>query len=78
MTDKIFTWFATSPLATSARIGIGAALTYIIDNIGGFNLDPAVQVVIVAAVSTALRYFNPADGIYGLNATEVADEATLK
>lgn len=71
MTDKIFSWFATSPLATAARIGIGAALTYIIDNIGGFNLPPATQVMIVAAVSTALRYFNPKDGVYGTNATEV-------
>jgi hypothetical protein len=68
---KVFSWFATSPLATAARVGIGAALTFIIENIGGFNLDPAVQVAVIAAVSTALRWLTPADGIYGRHATEV-------
>ena len=68
---KVFSWFATSPLATAARVGIGAALTFIIENIAGFNLDPAVQVAVIAAVSTALRWLNPADGVYGKGAAEV-------
>ena len=68
---KVFSWFATSPLATAARVGIGAALTFIVENIGGFNLDPVVQVAVIAAVSTALRWLNPADGIYGKNTQEV-------
>lgn len=71
MTDKLFSWFATSPLSTAARIGVGAALAFIIDNIGGFNLTPPQQVLVVAAVSSAMRWFNPADGVYGKNATEV-------
>ena len=71
MFDKIFAWFATSPLSTAARVAIAAGLTYALDNISGFNFDPAVQVVLVGLITTALRYFNPADGVYGVNATEV-------
>lgn len=71
--NTVFSWFATSPFSTAARIGIAAALTYIIDNIAGFNLDAGVQVIVVAAVSTALRYFNPADGVYGVGAKTVED-----
>lgn len=71
MKDKLFSWFATSPLSTAARVAIASGLTYALDNISGFNFDPAVQVIMVAAITTALRYFNPADGVYGVNATEV-------
>lgn len=68
--QTVLSWFATSPLATAARVGIGASLTFIIENIGGFNLDPIVQVALIAAVSTALRWLNPADGVYGKGAEE--------
>lgn len=71
MTDKLFAWFATSPLSTAARVGVGAALVFILDNVTALNLSPAMQVIVVAAVSSAMRYFNPADGVYGVNATEV-------
>lgn len=63
---KLQLWFATSPLATAARVGIGAALVWILDNIAAFDLSPTVQVGVVAAVSAALRWFNPADPAYGL------------
>lgn len=65
MKDKVLTWFASSPLSTAARVGIGAALAFVLDNIAGFNLDPAVQVLVVAVVSTALRWANPKDEAYG-------------
>jgi hypothetical protein len=71
MMDRFASWLATSPLSTAARVGIGAALTFIVENIGGFNFSPAVQVVVIAAVSTAIRWFNPADGVYGKDTTEV-------
>lgn len=64
-TNPILVWLAKSPLSTGVRIGIGAALVYIIDNVGAFNLDPATQVALVAAVSTALRWVNPEDKNYG-------------
>lgn len=69
--QTVLSWFATSPLATAARVGIGAALVWIIDNIGAFELPATSQVLVIAVVSSALRWFNPADGVYGKGATEV-------
>jgi hypothetical protein len=69
--DKVLGWFATSPLSTAARVGIASALTYVIDNITGFDLDPAVQVLLVMVVTTLLRWFNPKDGVYGKGTTVV-------
>lgn len=63
--EKVLSWFALSPLSTAARVGIGAALVFVLDNVASFNLDPAVQVLVVAVVSTALRWANPKDGAYG-------------
>lgn len=74
MTEKVLSWFATSPLSTAARIGIGAALVFILDNVTAFNLPPASQVLVVAVVSSALRWFNPKDGVYGVGETEVAHD----
>lgn len=68
MIEKFWSWLAVSPLSTAVRVGIGAALTFIVENIGGFNLDPAVQVLVIAVVSTALRWVNPLDGAYGKTA----------
>lgn len=65
MWDKLTSWFALSPLATAARVGIGAALVFVLDHVGDFHLDPVWQAVVVAGVSTALRWANPKDGAYG-------------
>lgn len=64
--DKFLAWFATSPFGTALRVGVGAGLAWILDNIGLFQLSPTVQVGVVAAVSAALRWFNPQDPAYGL------------
>lgn len=74
--NKVFSWFATSPLSTAARVAIGAGLAYIVDNIGLFNLSPVMQVAVIGVVASAIRYFNPADGVYGKNATEVTATET--
>ena len=65
MFESVKSWFALSPLATAARVGVGAALVFVLDHVGDFHLDPVWQAVIVAAVSTALRWANPKDGAYG-------------
>lgn len=68
--EKVLSWFALSPLSTAARIGIASALVFVLDHVGEFKLDPVWQAVVVAAVSTALRWANPKDGAYGRQVTE--------
>lgn len=66
--ERVWSWFAVSPLATAARVGLGAGLVFVLDHIADFRLDPVLQVAVVAAVSTVLRWVNPLDGAYGKTA----------
>lgn len=68
--DKFLAWFAKSPFGTAIRVGVGAGLVWVLDNIALFELSATVQVGVVAAVSAALRWFNPADPAYGLKSSE--------
>ena len=64
---KFLKWVATSPLATAVKVGLGAGLSWLIGNIGEFNLSPAVTALIIAVVTVAINALNPQDNRYGVN-----------
>lgn len=63
--DRFLLWFATSPLGTALRVGVGSAAAWILDNVASFSKDPVVTTVIIAVVSALLRALNPKDPAYG-------------
>jgi hypothetical protein len=66
MRDKFLKFLAKSPFGTATKVGIGAALAYVVDNIASFNLDPAISVAIIALVTMAINWLNPHDSRYGV------------
>jgi hypothetical protein len=67
MRDKFLKFLAKSPLGTATKVGIGAALAYVIDNIASFNLNPSISVALIALVTMAINWLNPHDSRYGVN-----------
>ena len=73
MKNKILKWLATSPFATAAKIGAGAGLAWLVDNVGGFNLGPVYTPIIIAAVTIAINALNKKDSRYGKKETTVTN-----
>lgn len=65
MRDKFLKFLAKSPFGTAAKVGVGAALAYIVDNISSFNLNPSIAVAIIALTTMAINWLNPHDPRYG-------------
>jgi hypothetical protein len=65
MKEKFLKWLATSPVATAAKIGVGAALAWLLDNASGFNLGPIYTPLIIAAVTITINALNKKDTRYG-------------
>lgn len=65
MNNKFFCWLAYSPIATIAKVSLGAAIAYLSDNLSSYNLDPIVKVAITAAIPYIINWLNPADVRYG-------------
>lgn len=65
MKTKILNFLAKHPLGSAVKVGLGAALAYVIDNISAFNLNPAVAAAVIAAVTIAINALNPKDPRYG-------------
>jgi hypothetical protein len=65
MKEKVLKFLAKNPLGTAAKVGIGAALVYVVDNIGSFNFNPAVAALVIAGVNMAINALNPHDPRYG-------------
>lgn len=72
---KFLDWLAVSPVASAAKIGAAAALTYLIDNVANLGLDPAGQAVAIAVLTVAINAVNPADPRYGARDSELMDRA---
>lgn len=70
--EQFGVWLATSPLGGAFKAASGAVLVWLVDNVGSFDLHPALQVAIVAALPVLINALNPADPRYG-NAKEVVD-----
>ena len=66
--DKALTWLASSPLASAAKVGLSAALVWLLDNYTTLNLPPVLQIAVVAALPVVINALNPADARYGLGA----------
>lgn len=71
---KIWEWLAVSPVASAAKIGIAAALTYLIDNIANLGLDPIAQATLIAALTVAINAVNPEDVRYGRKDLELFED----
>lgn len=63
---KFKVWLAHSPIASALKIGVGAALVYIIDNVGSFNLGPAWTAVVISVVTVLINFVNSEDKRYGV------------
>lgn len=63
---KFKVWLAHSPLASALKIGLGAALVYIIDNAATFNLGPAWTAVVISVVTVLINFINSEDKRYGV------------
>lgn len=63
---KFKVWLAHSPLASVSKIGVGAALVYIIDNVASFNLGPAWTAVVISVVTVLINFINSEDKRYGV------------
>lgn len=66
MKKKFLKWLATSPLATAFKVGAGAGLVWLLDNVSGFNLGPIVTPLIIALVTILINVVNPQDPRYGV------------
>jgi len=64
---KFKVWLAHSPLASAVKIGVGAALVYLIDNVGSFNLGPAWTAVVISVVTVLINFINSEDKRYGVS-----------
>jgi hypothetical protein len=73
MKNKILVWLAHSPLATALKIGLGAALGWLLDNVTGLNLGPLLTPVVIAIVTIAINALNKEDTRYGKKATNVTN-----
>jgi hypothetical protein len=63
---KFKVWLAHSPLASALKIGVGAALVYLIDNAASFNLGPAWTAVVISVVTVLINFINSEDKRYGV------------
>jgi hypothetical protein len=63
--SKFGIWLADSPLGGMFKAASGAILVWCLDNITSFNLNPVVQVAIVASLPIAINYLNAMDPRYG-------------
>ena len=62
---KFGIWLADSPLGGMFKAASGAVLVWFLDNVALFNLNPIVQVAIVAALPVLINYLNGMDLRYG-------------
>lgn len=63
---KFLNWLAVSPLASAVKVGVAAALTFLIDNVANLGLEPQVQALAIAVLTVAINAVNPEDVRYGV------------
>lgn len=71
--NKFLHWLAVSPLGGVFKVGAGAALAYVLNNISSFNFSPALTPIVIAVVTVAINALNPQDSRYGKVDSNVAD-----
>jgi hypothetical protein len=62
---KFLLWLAHSPLATAARFGVGATLSWYLANPDQLNLPVPAAIAIGAALPVLIRWANPEDTAFG-------------
>lgn len=63
--EQFGVWLATSPLGGALKAASGAVLVWLLDNVASLNLNPVVQVAVVAALPVIINALNPNDPRYG-------------
>jgi len=63
--DKFMIFLATNPMGTALKVGIGASLGWVINNVSSLNLNPADQAVVIMLTNVAINALNPHDARYG-------------
>lgn len=69
---KFLHWLATSPLAEAAKIGLGAAAAWLLNNVTSLNLAAEYQALVVALVTIIIDALNPHDFRFGKKKTNVS------
>jgi len=64
MKDKFLKFLFHNPLGSAVKVGLGAGLVFVVDNIGSFNLKPAESVIVIAVVNILINALNPHDPRY--------------
>lgn len=73
---KFLDWLAVSPVASAVKVGVAAALTFLIDNVANLGLEPQAQALAIAVLTVAINAVNPQDPRYGAKGAEwFEDEA---
>lgn len=62
---NFYKWLASSPIASALKVATGAVLVWALENIGGFGLEPVIQVALIAALPVLINAINPEDERYG-------------
>ena len=61
------TWLANSPIGTALKVGLAAALLWVIENVANTSLPGYAQVSLIAGLPVLINWLNPADSRYGVN-----------
>lgn len=62
---RFWTWLATSPLASAAKVGLAASLGYVLADPDVLGMPPIVTVGVVVAIPVVINWLNPEDTRYG-------------
>lgn len=64
---KVWLWLAESPIGGAVKAASGAVLVWLLENIETLELDPLVQVAIIAALPVLINAINPMDPRFGID-----------
>jgi hypothetical protein len=66
--NKFLKWLASSKFALAFKVGLGAALSYVLANVSTFNLNPQMMVAVIMVTNVLINALNPQDSKYGIKA----------
>jgi hypothetical protein len=66
--DRALKWLAVHPIGTALKVGLGAALAWVLNNVASLNLNPTETAAVIMAVNVAINALNPQDTRYGVGA----------
>jgi hypothetical protein len=64
--DRVLQWLAVHPIGTAVKVGVGAGLAWVLNNIASLNLNPTETAAVIMVVNIAINALNPQDTRYGV------------